>query len=180
MKPFYRQGALGFGPPIPLDYRTAPFAIGVAGILSSNATLTWGVQHTLDDPGPDGAFPVSYSQVATTITVTDTRMFNGVTGHGLSVADSVYLNGIAGTPDGNYQVATVTNQTVYTVTSAVSQSVAGNAVAHNFRWFNHVSLVNLTARQDGNYAFPVRAVRLNVSAYTSGYIDLMILQGWSQ
>lgn len=178
MKPFYRQGAIGFSPAIPVDYRSVPLGIGIIGIPSSNATLTWGVQHTLDDPGPDGAFPVTYSQTTTTITVTDTRQFFGVTGHGLSVADSVYLTGIAGTPDGNYQVATVTSQTVYTVTSAVSQSAAGNAVAHNFRWDNHVSLVTLTGRQDGNYAFPIRAIRLNISAYTAGYLDLIILQGW--
>lgn len=178
MKPFYRQGAIGFGPPIPVDYRSVPLAIGIIGIPSSNATLTWGIQHTLDDPGPDGAFPVSYSQVANTITVTDTRQFNGVTGHGLSVADSVYLNGISGTPDGPYQVASVVSQTVYTVTSVVSQSAAGTAAAHNFRWDNHVSLVALTGRQDGNYAFPIRAVRLNISAYTAGYVDIIILQGW--
>lgn len=178
MKPILRQGALGFSVPIPVDYRSAPFAIGVMGIPSSNATLTWTVQHTLDDPGPDGAFPVTYSQTTTTITVTDTRQFNGITGHGLSVADSVFLNGIAGTPDGAYQVATVVSQTQYTVTSAVSQTASGNAIAHNFRWDNHVSLVNLTGRQDGNYAFPVRALRLNISAYTAGYMDLIILQGW--
>lgn len=178
MKPIYRQGAVGFGPAIPVDYRSVAFAVGVMGILSSNATLTWGVQHTLDDPGPDGAFPVSYSQTTTTITVTDLRSLNGVTGHGLSVADSVYLTGIAGTPDGNYQVASIVSQTQYTVTSAVSQTASGNAAAHNFRWDNHVSLVNQTTRADGNYAFPVRAIRLNVSAYTAGYIDLIILQGW--
>lgn len=27
-------------------------------------------------------------------------------------------------------------------------------------WFNHASLVNLTADADGNYAFPVRGIRL--------------------
>lgn len=31
-------------------------------------------------------------------------------------------------------------------------------------WFNHVSLNGLTANADGNYAFPVRAVRVNVTA----------------
>lgn len=178
MKPLLRQGAAGFSTPIPVDYRSTPFAIGLIGIPSSNATLTWGVQHTFDDPGPDGAGPVTYSQATTVITVTDLRTVNGVQGHGLSVADSVFLNGIAGTPDGPYQVATVTSQTVYTVTSTVNQTAAGSAIAHNFRWSNHVSLVTQTGRLDGNYAFPIRAIRLNVSAYTAGYIDLIALQGW--
>jgi hypothetical protein len=178
MKPFYRRAAIGFGPAIPVDYRSVPFAIGVIGVLSSGAVLTWGLQHTFDDPGPDGALPVGYSQVTNTITVTDTRQVNGVTGHGLSVADSVYLNGIAATPDGDYQVASVVSATQYTVASAVSQTVTGQATAHNFRWDTHVSLTGQTTRADGNYAFPVRALRLNVSAYTSGYIDLIVLQGW--
>lgn len=178
MKPRIRMAAQGFSAPIPTDYRSVPFAIGLIGIVSSNATLTWSVQHTIDDPGPDGALNVTYSQTTTTITVTDNNLFNGVAGHGLSVADSVFLNGIAGTPDGNYQVASVISQTQYTVTSAVSQSAAGPAVVHPFRWVNHVSLVNQTGRLDGNYAFPVRAIRLVVNAYTAGYVDLLILQGW--
>jgi len=178
MKPLYRQAAAGFGPAIPVDYRSVPFAVGVMGILSSNGSLTWGVQHTLDDPGPEGSLPISYSQTTTTITVTDRRVVSGVAGHGLSVADSVFLRGISGTPDGNYQIASVISQSQYTVTSAVSQTAAGNGSANNFRWDTHVSLTGQTTRADGNYAFPVRAIRLNVSAYTAGYIDLIILQGW--
>jgi hypothetical protein len=180
MKPIYRQAVLGPGPAIPMDYRTVPFAVGVMGVPSSNATLTWAVQHTLDDPGPDGAFPVSYSQTTTVITVTDLRQLNGVNGHGLSVGDSVYLAGVPGIPDSTeLTVATVTSQSVYTLTAPLSQSAAGNAVAHNFRWDTHVSLTGQTGRNDGNYAFPVRAIRLNITAYTAGYIDLMLLQGWS-
>lgn len=178
MKPIVRLGALGFSPAIPVDYLGNVFAVGLCGVPSSNFNLTWGVQHTLDDVGPDGALPVTYSQTTTTITVTDLRQVSGIQGHGLSVADSVYLRGISATADGHYQVATVTSQTVYTVTSAVSQSASGAAVASNFRWFNHVSLTAITTgRADGNYAFPVRAVRLNVSAYVAGYIDLLVLQG---
>jgi len=33
-------------------------------------------------------------------------------------------------------------------------------------WFNNATLASLSANADGNYAFPVRAVRLNVSAGT--------------
>lgn len=43
--------------------------------------------------------------------------------------------------------------------------------------FKHSTLVSKTANADGNYAFPIRAVRLNVTAYTSGSATLTILQG---
>lgn len=43
--------------------------------------------------------------------------------------------------------------------------------------FKHSTLVGKTANADGNYAFPVRAVRLNVTAWTSGSATLTILQG---
>lgn len=178
MKPVLRLAAAGFSSPIPVDYRSVPMGIGLVGIPSSNANLTWGVQHTLDDAGPEGVQPVTYTQAATTITVTDLRSIGGTTGHGLSVADSVYLRGIAGTPDGPYQVATVTSQTIYTVTSLVNQAAAGGATASNFRWLNHVSMTGQTGRLDGNYAYPIRAVRLAVSPYVTGYVDLLILQGW--
>lgn len=43
--------------------------------------------------------------------------------------------------------------------------------------FKHSSLTAKTASADGNYAFPVRAVRINNTAYTSGSATLTILQG---
>jgi len=33
-----------------------------------------------------------------------------------------------------------------------------------------------TTNQDGNYAFPVRAIRLNVTAWTSGTATLTVIQ----
>lgn len=35
-------------------------------------------------------------------------------------------------------------------------------------WFTHPTIVNQTANADGNYAFPVVAVRLNVTAVGAG------------
>jgi len=43
--------------------------------------------------------------------------------------------------------------------------------------FKHSTLVGKTANADGNYAFPIRAVRINVTAHTSGTAALTILQG---
>ena len=43
-------------------------------------------------------------------------------------------------------------------------------------WFDHSVITGKTANQDGNYAFPVRAIRLNVTAYTSGSATLTTIQ----
>lgn len=45
-------------------------------------------------------------------------------------------------------------------------------------WLNHATLVALTANADGNYAFPIRAIRINNTAGT-GTTTLTILQAGS-
>lgn len=44
-------------------------------------------------------------------------------------------------------------------------------------WFDHSSITGKTANTDGNYAFPVKAVRLTLTAWTSGTCTLKVLQG---
>ncbi len=43
--------------------------------------------------------------------------------------------------------------------------------------FKNNGLQTKTANDDGNYAFPIRATRLNVTAFTSGSATLTIIQG---
>ena len=43
-------------------------------------------------------------------------------------------------------------------------------------WFDTDGLTGLTASNEGNINFPVSAVRLNVTAYTSGSVTLTVLQ----
>lgn len=43
--------------------------------------------------------------------------------------------------------------------------------------FSNEGLKNQSINNDGNYAFPVRAVRLNVTAHTGGDATLTIIQG---
>lgn len=43
-------------------------------------------------------------------------------------------------------------------------------------WFSNSGITAKTANTDGNYAFPVRAVRLNVSAST-GTVTMTLIQG---
>jgi hypothetical protein len=42
--------------------------------------------------------------------------------------------------------------------------------------FDHPDVTGETTNQDGNYAFPVRAVRLTVTAWTSGTATLTMIQ----
>lgn len=43
-------------------------------------------------------------------------------------------------------------------------------------WFDHSTLTAKTASADGNYAFPVTAIRLNVTPYTSGTATFNVVQ----
>ena len=43
-------------------------------------------------------------------------------------------------------------------------------------WFSTDGLTSLSANADGNISFPVIAVRLNVTAYTSGSATINIIQ----
>lgn len=43
--------------------------------------------------------------------------------------------------------------------------------------FPHASVAAQTASKDGNYIVPVTAIRLNVTAFTSGSATLTVLQG---
>lgn len=43
-------------------------------------------------------------------------------------------------------------------------------------WFPNASVASETASQDGNYAFPIMAVRLNVTAYTDGSATMTVIQ----
>jgi hypothetical protein len=46
-------------------------------------------------------------------------------------------------------------------------------------WFDHPTVTGKPANTDGNYAAPVRALRLNVTAWTSGTATMTVLQGAS-
>jgi len=43
-------------------------------------------------------------------------------------------------------------------------------------WFNHATMTSKTTSFDGNYAYPVTAIRLNVTSYTSGEATLTAVQ----
>lgn len=43
-------------------------------------------------------------------------------------------------------------------------------------WFDHASITGKTTNFDGNYAYPVTAIRLTVTAYTSGSVIMTVIQ----
>lgn len=43
-------------------------------------------------------------------------------------------------------------------------------------WYSNSSLVTKTASADGNYAFPVTAIRLNVTIWASGTATMTVIQ----
>ena len=43
-------------------------------------------------------------------------------------------------------------------------------------WLDHATLTNISATTSGNLAFPVTAVRLNMTAWTSGSAQLVVIQ----
>lgn len=158
---------------IPVNELANTFQIGLGVAITSGASLTYNVQHTFDDPGPDNLHPVSISRTTTVATVTDTD-------HGLTAGDNVLIQESGSSNlDGSYVVASVTGANTYTYTVANSGATAdnGNAKAHNFRVYPHAVLTLQTTRLDGNYGYQIQAVRLNVSTWVSGKVDLTVLQG---
>lgn len=55
--------------------------------------------------------------------------------------------------------------------------ILGGATA---TWFPHTSVAAQTTNKDGNYAFPITAIRLNVTVNAAGTATLTVLQGSSQ
>jgi len=47
----------------------------------------------------------------------------------------------------------------------------------NATWRDTTGLTALTATDEGNIAFPVQAVRLNVTAFTSGSAEITVITG---
>lgn len=87
MKPIVlTQSALGNSAWAPLNQVQAEFGVGLGASITSGAVLTYKVQHTFDDPGPDRRHLVSVSRAAAVATVVDAD-------HRLSVGDSVTITG---------------------------------------------------------------------------------------
>jgi len=147
---------------VPIDRMNTSIAILAAVAFSSNKNLTVSVEYCTD---PLVAVPVSASRVTTTLTIT-------LTNHGLTTSDWINLSQFDAALDGNYKVASVTNQNVFTVTvsdTGATSSVGKNPQVIPMRIFTHDVLASLTANAASNFTVPPTAVRLTCSSYTAGY-----------
>lgn len=167
-----RRSAAGFSSWVVVDRYVAGFVVGLGVKLSSNANLTYSVEHTFDnilqDFRPNGVI----TRALTVCTVP-------ITNHGLSVNDYVKILGAGDPFDGEYAVASVVDQNNVTVTVANSGATAASiyATVVTARIFTHETLAAKTTSDDGNYVAPPVATRLNVTAFVAGYADLTVTQG---
>jgi hypothetical protein len=69
---------------------------------------------------------------------------------------------------------------IATISSGASLTYSVQVTAdppENFQnWNNHDVLVNQTASANGNVAYPITGIRLNVTAYASGSVNLGVAQ----
>lgn len=172
-----RVSSATFSPWIPLNRLQRSFAVGIGVKLSSNANLAYAVQHTYDQLYSD-VWAQNFVKISRTTTVaTVTTKVN----HGLLVGDWIQILN-AGDPNlnGEYSVASVTSQTVFTYTVANTGAAAdtGQATLQSARVFDNVILpTGTTTSGDTNYSDPVVAVRLLVGTYVAGYADMNVIQG---
>ena len=76
----------------------------------------------------------------------------------------------------NVGIGVVVSGTVnYTVQHTFDNIFAAGYDASTGNWFNHASLASQTGNADGNYAFPVTAIRLTVNS-GSGTATITIVQ----
>lgn len=155
---------------IPLDVYRNPFSVSLGCTISSGATLTYAVNHTFDNPWD--MQPVKLTRVTTTATAV-------LPAHGLvATTDSVIVEGAGAPFDGTYAVASIVDANTFTYTvanSGLTTSLGGTV--SRMRTFIHSSITGKTANSDGNYAYPVAAIRLNITSYTSGNVTLAVTQG---
>jgi hypothetical protein len=167
------------GPWIPLDYLQRPFNVGLFVSLSEDASgITYTVEHSPDNPNNiKGNTVASLSRTTTVATLTMSLA------HGLVTGDSVtiYNSGDANL-DGTYAVASTPTATSLTYTVANTGATAGSPYTQAvlMRVFPHDFMAGLTARADGNYAFPVMASRLHITAWTAGSATLELTQGYAR
>lgn len=95
-----------------------------------------------------------------------------VSSSGISVSPTVVTNYLQESFAIGF-AAVVTGAATYTIQHTFDD-ILNPAVTPT--WFNHETLVDQVASQDGNYAFPVRGIRINQTV-GAGSVALTVLQG---
>lgn len=168
--------ALGASAWVPLSDWQNPFAVALFASFESGGSGTYKVQHTPDNP-QDMRQPITITRSGTVATVKDT-------GHRLATGDNLQVFG-SGDPNldtvpGIGADVTVVDADTYTYVVAntgATASIISSTRIVTLRVYDHPQMTGLTARQDGNYAFPVRAVRARITTAGAGTLDLQVVQG---
>ena len=76
-------------------------------------------------------------------------------------------------------IGCVVNSTaaVYSVQHSFDYTGSSTFISSNATWFTNTTISSVSTSQDGNYAFPVSAIRLNVTAGSSiGTVSMTAIQ----
>lgn len=71
----------------------------------------------------------------------------------------------------------VTGTVTYTVQHTFDDVYAPGFVPASATWYSHSTVAGATASADGNYAFPVRGIRVNITAGTGSVIATVLQAG---
>lgn len=94
----------------------------------------------------------------------------------MSVSSQAASNPVLVSPYNQFQVGfgvvltgtpTLTYKVQHTF-DVLGDGTNGTTTVANATWFDHPTVTGKTANQDGNYAYPIYALRLNVTAWTQG------------
>lgn len=69
------------------------------------------------------------------------------------------------------------NSVNYTVQHSFDNPLAAGYTAAGATWFDHPTIASQTVQQDGNYAFPVAAIRLKVNSGANAAVMTLIQAG---
>lgn len=177
---------------------SAQFVTIISGSNISNRTLTITGTNVYDQTISQALTGPNNSTVTSTLafkTVTNVAI-NGSAAGALTVGNSAYAEGqmyvadmnsnpfsigfgtiiSTGTPTWTVQhtfdnVLTNPNTGGFTGTGTTAYTYSSTSNT----WFNHPIVASVTSNTDGNYAFPVMAIRLTLSA--AGAVQIKLLQG---
>lgn len=160
---------------IPLDYLQRPFNVALFSSLSQGGACTYSVEYTPDNPNLMRAPIGSITRSGTTATV-------NFPAHGLNTGDSMLVTGSGDANlDGVQKVtATDANTLTYVVANSGLTISLPTVQVCLMRVFPHDVMITLTARADGNFAFPCWATRATVTTPGSGLLTLEVNQGYGR
>jgi len=145
------------------DYRVSDFGVGIGVNVSSGGVLTYSIQHTFDQTDTPIACNINRSVTTATATFSEP--------HGKSAGDSI---NVIGTRENNFagvhEITGIFSDTALTFTVSSTGSTNEDAQAILYSVFEHDSLTGLSVNADGGYTLSPSAMRISVTAFTSGNV----------